>query len=165
MILSTILPSRRNQEAFRQSGDAAVLVADRFFSDQDGIVHAHILGEFADVFLAGVIHGDADDLQSLRAVLFLQVDEPGHFDFAGAAPGRPEVEQHGLAAKVGEAQWSCRRATRKRNRERLDWVSRGPTTPRLAAPGDSRSKASAQPRTPPLPELEDYVSRQLLQDV
>ncbi len=70
---------------------------------QDGIIDSHILGELGDVFLAGIIHGDADDLQSLRSVLVLQFDEPRHFDFARTAPGGPEIQQHGLTAQVGQA--------------------------------------------------------------
>jgi len=32
----------------------------------------------------------------------LQLDKPGHLDLAGAAIGRPEIEENGFAAQVGE---------------------------------------------------------------
>src|SRR6266478_907466 len=85
-----------------QHADTAVALSNRFLAEQDGVVDAHFLGEFGDVFGAGVVHGYADDLESLRAVFFLQLDKPWHLDLAWAAIGRPEVEQNGFAAKVGE---------------------------------------------------------------
>ena len=53
--------------------------------------------------LLGVIHGNADDLKSLPGELILKLNEPRHLDFAGTAPGRPEVEQDGFATEVREA--------------------------------------------------------------
>src|SRR6266436_171368 len=85
-----------------QHADTAVALPNRFLAEQDRVVDAHFLGEFGDVFGAGVVHGYADDLESLGAVFFLQLDEPRHFDLAGAAIRRPEVEQDGFAAEAGE---------------------------------------------------------------
>src|SRR5208283_1938066 len=85
-----------------QHAHSAVALANRFFAEQDGVVDAQFLRELSDVFGAGVVHGHADDLKALRAVLLLQLDKPGHLDLARAAIGRPEIEQNGLAAKVGE---------------------------------------------------------------
>src|SRR5208282_672302 len=79
-----------------------VAITDGDFADQDGVIDAHFLGEFGDVFGAGVVIGYADDLESLRAVFLLQLDKPRHFDLAGAAISRPEIEQNRFAAKVGE---------------------------------------------------------------
>src|SRR5208282_1589054 len=86
----------------RQNTDAAVALANGLFADQDGVVDAHLLREFGDVFGAGVVHGYAHDLESLRAVFFLQFDKPRHFDLAGLAICCPEIEQDGFAAQVGE---------------------------------------------------------------
>ena len=86
----------------RQHADASVALANRFFAEQDGVVDAQFLGEFSDVFGAGVVHGYAHDLEPLRAVFILQLDKPRHLDLAGTAIRRPEIEQHGFAAKVGE---------------------------------------------------------------
>ena len=49
-----------------------------------------------------VVHGDADDLQPLRAVLPLPRGEDRHLHLARRAPGGPEVEQNHLAAEAGE---------------------------------------------------------------
>ena len=46
--------------------------------------------------------GDAEDFKALGGVLVAQLDEPGGFDLAGAAPGGPEVDEHGLAFVAGE---------------------------------------------------------------
>src|SRR5437867_2937621 len=43
------------------------------------------------------------NLQSLVCVLLLQLLEPRHLDFAGLAPGRPEVQKDGFAAEIREA--------------------------------------------------------------
>src|SRR5580704_4453871 len=58
-----------------------------------------------DNFLAFFIHGDADNGEAFRAVLFLELDEPGSFDFAGLAPGGPEIQKDDFAAEVGELQF------------------------------------------------------------
>src|ERR1700719_127069 len=75
-----------DEETLRQRWDASVSVTDRFLADQHGIVDSHFLCELGDVFLAGVVHRDADNLQALGLVLLLQFDEPRHFDFARTAP-------------------------------------------------------------------------------
>src|ERR1019366_1773789 len=85
-----------------QHADAAVAFANRFFAEQDGVVDAHFLCEFSDVFGAGIVHGYADDLEALWAVFFLQLDKPRHLDLAGTAIRGPEIKQNGFAAKVGE---------------------------------------------------------------
>src|SRR5262249_44732463 len=72
------------------------------FSDHDRIVHPHLLSELGNFLRTRIVHSDAEDLQALRAVLFLQIYKPGHLDLAGLAPGRPEVEQDGLAVKIGK---------------------------------------------------------------
>src|SRR5271165_559534 len=80
------------EEGGRKHTDAAIALADRFLAQQDGIIHSHFLDEFGDLVGAGVVHGYADDLESLRAVFFLQLNKPGHFNLAGAAISRPEIE-------------------------------------------------------------------------
>ena len=85
-----------------QHADAAIVLSDRFFSDKNGIVDAHFPSEFRDVFSAGVVHGYADDLETLWAVFLLQFDKPGHLDLARSAIGRPEVEENRFAAQVGK---------------------------------------------------------------
>src|SRR5208337_5267795 len=91
-----------HKERGRQDADSAVALANGLFAEQDGVVDTHLLRELGDVFSAGIVHGYADDLEALRAVFFLQLDEPRHLDFAGLAICRPEIEQNGLAAEVGE---------------------------------------------------------------
>src|SRR5262249_40206942 len=81
---------------------AAVLISDGFLADKDRIIDAHFLHKLGDVFLAGVVHGNADNLQPLGSVLLLQFDKPGHLDLAGTAPGRPEVQQDRLSFVAAE---------------------------------------------------------------
>ncbi len=57
--------------------DAAVLLGDLLLAEQDGIVDGVFGGELLHILLVAIIHGDADDLQSLRAIALLQFDEPG----------------------------------------------------------------------------------------
>lgn len=71
--------------------------------DHDGIVDAELAAERFDG--AGVvIHGHADDLQSLIAVLGLPLDEVGDFLAAGRAPGGKEIEQDDFAGVIGKAE-------------------------------------------------------------
>jgi len=85
-----------------QNADAAVAIGNGIFANQDGIIDAHFFGELCDLFIAGIVHGYADDLESLGTVFFLELDKPGHLDFAGSAVSCPEIEKNGLAAKIGE---------------------------------------------------------------
>ncbi len=85
-----------------QHANAAVAVGDRVFADQNGVIDAHILGKFGDIVGAGIVHGYADDLESIGAVFFLELDKPGHLDLAGTAVGCPEIEQDGFAAQIRE---------------------------------------------------------------
>ena len=48
----------------------------------------------------GIVHGHAQNHQAIPAILLLQIDKPRHLDLARRTPGRPEVQQHGLAPKV-----------------------------------------------------------------
>src|SRR5208283_4552130 len=85
-----------------QHADAAVAVGNGILADQDGVVDVHFLRELRYFFGAGVVHGHADDLKSLRAILFLHLYKPRHFDLAGTAIRCPGIEQNRFATKIGE---------------------------------------------------------------
>src|SRR5450631_3403558 len=88
------------EESCGEDANSTVALSYGFFSDEDGVVDAHFFREFGDVFGAGVVHGNAHDLETLGAVFFLELDKPRHLDLAGAAIGCPEIEQDGLAAQI-----------------------------------------------------------------
>jgi hypothetical protein len=48
------------------------------------------------------VDGHCQQLHPVLAVLGIEGVQLGNLEHAGRAPGRPEVEQHGLAAQVGE---------------------------------------------------------------
>src|SRR5258708_24958959 len=82
-----------DEERCREHANTAVALADRVFPQQNRVVYGQLLGELRNVVRVGVfVHGYADDLESLRAVFLLQPDEQGHLDFAGLAPGGPEIQ-------------------------------------------------------------------------
>src|SRR5690349_2395831 len=58
--------------------------------------------KLGDVVFAGIVHRNADHLQSLVCVLLPQLLEPRHLDLAGLAPSRPEVQKDGFATEIGE---------------------------------------------------------------
>src|SRR6266567_874566 len=103
-------------EGGRKIRNAAILVAHRFFPNQDRVVDAHFLCEAGDLLGTGVVHGYAQHLQPLRAIFFLQVHKPRHFYLAGLTPGRPEVKQDGLAAKI--RQLNCLAVERRQRKIR-----------------------------------------------
>src|SRR5579872_975998 len=92
-----------NIETGGQIFQPAVLVAYRFLAQQHGIVNTHVLGEFGDGLFAGIVHSHAQHFQPLRPILLLQFHEPRHLQLAGLAPCGPEIQQHRLAAKIGQA--------------------------------------------------------------
>jgi hypothetical protein len=89
-----------NEERGWKHADAAITLPYRFLTQQNRVIDPHILGKPGNIVRAGVVHGDAHNLQSLRAIFFLQLDKPWHLDLAGTAPGGPEVEQDSLAMQV-----------------------------------------------------------------
>jgi hypothetical protein len=60
------------------------------------------VGEVGNLFVTGVVHGNADNLQALRSIFLLQVNQPRHFYLARAAPGGPEIQQYSLAAEPSQ---------------------------------------------------------------
>jgi len=90
-----------DQEGDGEAEDSAVLLADFCVAHDDRVIHFELLGEGGDG-VGGVVHGDADDLESLRGVFVLQVDEVWDLGAARFAPGGPEIEEDDFAAVVGE---------------------------------------------------------------
>lgn len=78
-------------------------IAEGLVADDDGVLHAFLLGKGADQLRAAVVHGDTDDGEAVLPVLPVEVDVPGQLDLAAAAPGSPEVEQDDLATEARES--------------------------------------------------------------
>src|SRR5580698_4722620 len=68
---SNQFPIAINIEILGQELHPAIGIADAFFSQQHWVIDAHLLREVRDVLGAGIVHGDADNLQALGTVLFL----------------------------------------------------------------------------------------------
>ena len=101
------------EEGDGQSQNASVFLADFGVAHDDRVVHFELLVETGDG-VGSVVHGDADDLESLIAILVLETDEERRFYATRLAPCRPEVEEHDLSAIVGELE---RRAGKLRESE------------------------------------------------
>ncbi len=93
-----------DEEGDGEAEDSAVLFAGLGVAHYDRVIHFELLVEGGDG-VRGVVHGDADDLEALRAVLVLQVDEVRDFGATGFAPGGPEIEENYLASVVREFEW------------------------------------------------------------
>ena len=93
-------PAAVDNERSRQRFQPAVLIARLVVAEQYAIVHFLFDGEGGDGFPPVVVHGDTDHLETAIFVLALKFREPGDLDDAGAAPGRPEVEEHDFALVI-----------------------------------------------------------------
>ena len=71
-------------------------------TQQDPVVDLLPAHEGRDCLPSVIVHRYAEHFKSAIAVLFLELDEPRHLLVAGAAPGRPEIEQNNFAAVIGE---------------------------------------------------------------
>jgi hypothetical protein len=91
-----------NKEGEREPQHISVTCAEGFIAHGHGVVQLEALDE-ATRRGGGVIHGDADYLEPLQAILPLPYREDWHLHLARRAPGSPEVEQHHLAAVASEA--------------------------------------------------------------
>ena len=91
-----------NDEGSRQRRYTAVEVGHFIGTDDDAVVH--LLG--FDIGFHGLpailIHGDAEYGEAAILEALFKIDEPGDFDFAGAAPGGPEVQEHHFSFIVGK---------------------------------------------------------------
>ena len=72
-----------------------------------------LVEEFPRARQPRAVDADGHHLEVVRAQLLLQPVERRHLLAAGQAPGRPQVEQHDLAAPVGERALLARRVLRK----------------------------------------------------
>ena len=90
-----------DDEVNRQAENSAKFVGEFVVAEGDGVIQSVLLVELAHR-LGVVVHGDADYLEALRAVLVLHFGKVGNFFAAGSAPSRPEIEQHHFASIVGE---------------------------------------------------------------
>lgn len=61
-----------------------------------------LVGEFLGVVLVEVVSRETEDFKALGGVLVAQLDEPGSLDFAGGAPGGPEIDEDSFALVVGQ---------------------------------------------------------------
>ena len=70
-----------------------------------GIVHMEALVIIAHRF-GRIVHGNADDLQALSAILVLQFDETRYLLAAWITPGRPEIQENYSSPVIGELEMS-----------------------------------------------------------
>src|ERR1700733_10458488 len=95
------LPLPVDQQRSGQRVQPAVRGADLVVAQQDAIVHLHVLDVGLDGGPAVFIHGYPHHGEAFIFELPLEIHEPGNLDFAGAAPGGPEVQQHHFTLVVG----------------------------------------------------------------
>lgn len=90
-----------DEEGNGDAVNAAVEVAEVGVAHHDWVVHLELLNEWTDGGNA-VVDGNAEHLEALGGVGFLPLNEAGHLDAAGTAPGSPEIEKNDLAAILRE---------------------------------------------------------------
>ena len=93
-----------DQECDRQSENSSVKLTGFRGAHHHRVIHFELLVEVAHRF-GSIIHGNADDLQALAAVLVLQFDEMRNLVPAGRAPGCPEIHKNHLAPIGGEIEF------------------------------------------------------------
>src|SRR5579864_2286536 len=96
-------PVPPDQECDRQSQNSPIKLSRFRIAHHHRIIHLEALVELAHGFWS-VIHGNADDLQALAAILILQFNEMRDLVAAGIAPGCPEIQENDFASIRGETQ-------------------------------------------------------------
>src|ERR1700733_4686687 len=89
-----------DQETNWQGLDAAIKRSRARVPDHYRVVHVVGRDKRLHEFPATVIERYAEDLEAAARVCLLKVDEPGNLDFATAAPGGPEVENHDFSLVI-----------------------------------------------------------------
>lgn len=116
-----------NEEVDGKAKNLAVGTSEAKVAHQDGVVYI-ALGDEGASYLRVIVEGDGEDLQTLRAVVVLPVDEAGHLHLAGCAPRSPKGEQDNFAAECGEIDAASVEAGPDKARgvlvQQLSWVSR-----------------------------------------
>lgn len=85
-----------DQECDRQSENSSVEFTRLCIAHHNRVVHFEVLVEIAHRFRS-IIHGNANDLQALAAVLILEFDEMWNLVPAWIAPSCPKVQKDDLA--------------------------------------------------------------------
>lgn len=91
-----------NQEGGREGIDSAIHLSRLIVADQNSVIHLQTSEKRLDHFPAFIVHGNADYRKALFLMLPLKLFEPGNFEFARAAPGGPEIQQHDFTVVVGK---------------------------------------------------------------
>src|SRR5215469_762334 len=89
-----------DQKRGRQRIHAAISLRRLIGAKDHAIVHLQIREKRLDYLPAFIIHGNAQDYETLVLIPLLKVDKPGNFNFAGTAPGGPEVQEYSLALVI-----------------------------------------------------------------
>ncbi len=96
-------PFAIDQKSGGQRVDAAIKLGGLVVAHEDAVIHAEPGDEGLDRVPTFVVHGDAEDGETMILVAALEVHEPGDLHGARLAPGGPEIEEHDFAAVIGEA--------------------------------------------------------------
>jgi len=96
-ILGVDLAIAADQESHWQPQNSPICFSSSRIAHDNRIIHLVLLIESA-YRLRSVIHGNADDLQTLCAILILYLDKMRNLLAARLAPGCPEIQQNDLAA-------------------------------------------------------------------
>ena len=111
--------------------ETTVLLAKRVAVDEDGVVDLFLIDELGDgrlvfgpaglvvLFQVVSLGVDAEDFKSLGCVPFAELDDPRRLNFAGAAPGGPEIDEDGFAFVVGEGDFFAAEIFKREGGRRL----------------------------------------------
>ena len=92
-----------NKERGRHGVDAAVERGELVVSQRHRVVHPEFLVERPH-WVNAVVERDSDDSQPLVAIAVFELDKTWNLNSAGAAPGRPKVEQDDFAPVIGQVE-------------------------------------------------------------
>jgi len=91
-----------DQERRWQGVDAAIHFRGAVVTDDYAVVYPEVCQEGLDYLPALIVHGNAQNFETLVLILTLHVHEPGDFDLARPAPGCPEVEENDFSLVIGK---------------------------------------------------------------
>src|SRR5579875_2420863 len=91
-----------DEEGGGQRVNPAIKLGRLVIADQHAVVHFLTSGERLHHFPSLIVHGDSQNHQPPLLVLPLKLLKPRDLNFAGTAPGCPEIEQHHFAPVIGE---------------------------------------------------------------
>ncbi len=95
-------PTAINQKGSRERFNAAVLIGSLRVGDHHAVINFIVFQERLNDLPPLFVLGDTEHGEALILLILFEFGKPGDLDFAGTAPGGPEIEDNYFSPVIGK---------------------------------------------------------------